>query len=105
MSIQKGQGAVLMGVVQSNPLLKVLLGRDELSALVQALSQRPVPFQEESGVLHALGQGEQLLPELLRCLELRPYEMERPHPVEYREELRRLPDLSAQLPRAAVNSS
>jgi len=53
---------MLLGVIEGNPLLRVLLGRDELSQEMQGVPQRYVGPQEESGVLYALGQAEELLP-------------------------------------------
>ena len=95
-------GAVLLRVIQGKALLQVRSGRDELSQREQGLPQCPVGFQEESGVLRALGQAQELLRQLARRLQLAPHQIKRPQPKEHREELRGLPDLLAQLPGAGV---
>ena len=56
--------AVVLGVVESDPLLQVSSGRGQLSDLEQSGLQRVVGFQEERRVLDLLGQGEELLPQL-----------------------------------------
>ena len=57
MPVQEGMGAVLLGVVEGNPLLQVLSGWSKLSQIEQGHPQRIVGLQEESRVLCALGQS------------------------------------------------
>ena len=102
MPVEEGMGAVLLGVVEGNALLQVRAGRGKLSQTEQGRPQRIVGLQEESRVLHALGQAQELLPQLARRLELRPHQIKHPQSPQHREELRGLPHLLAQLPRPGV---
>ena len=68
-------GAVLLGIIEGHPLLQVRSGQRQLSQVEQSgLPQRAVGRQKERGVLDTLGQGEELLPQLPRRLELRPHQ-------------------------------
>ena len=51
MPVEKGQGAVLLGVVEGNALLQVRSGRSQLSQPEQGHPQRIVGLQEEGRVL------------------------------------------------------
>jgi len=77
-SVEEGQGAVLLEVVEGNALLLVCPGQGQLSQQEQRLPQHPVGRQEERRVLHALGQAEELLSQLTRRLVLRPDKIKLP---------------------------
>src|SRR5262245_34971086 len=64
-SIEKGVGAVPLGVVEGKTLLKVFLRRNQLSKVEQVDGSHSVGWQEESRVLYALGQAEELLCQLM----------------------------------------
>jgi hypothetical protein len=64
---------VLLRVVQAHSLLQMGVRGDTLAQPVQGLAQRAVGQQEEGGVVEALGEAEELLPQLPRCLELGPH--------------------------------
>jgi hypothetical protein len=63
--------AVLLRVVMRQFLLEVHVGRWKLSEPEQGLSQRPVGFQQEGGVLATLGETEELRPECVCGPQLR----------------------------------
>src|SRR5215813_12855551 len=67
--------------------------------------QRAVGLLEESRVLGALGQGEELLREFSRRPQLPPDQVKVPQSSQHREELWRLPHLLAQLARSGVGVS
>ncbi len=79
--------AMLLRVVEGDPGFTVLSGRDKLSQPEQGVHRCPVGLQKETGVLHALGQGEELLCRLARCLVFCSYCIKRPQPKQRREEL------------------
>src|SRR5262249_11977452 len=58
---EEGQGTVLLKVVEGNPLLQVRSGQGQLSQEAQRLPERPMGRQQESGVLRALSETEELL--------------------------------------------
>src|SRR5215813_2197789 len=64
--------------------------------------QRAVGLLEESRVLGAMGQAEELLREFPRRPQLPPDQVKVPQSPQHREELRRLPHLLAQLARSGV---
>src|SRR5262245_54360845 len=72
LSIEENQGTVLLGVQGYYPPLHVGLGGDQLSKPNQSSAQEPVRPQEECGVLGTLGQGEELLRQIPRCVVCRP---------------------------------
>src|SRR5262245_30225418 len=102
--VEKGLGAVVLGIVEGPGLLYVSLGRGELSKIEQDRPQRMPGLQEERGVLGTLGQAEELFPQLTGPRVLRPPKMKRKQSHEHREELRRLPHLLTELPRPGVDS-
>jgi len=53
---------VLLWVVESDALLEMGLGTDELAQIVQGVPEGIVGFQEERRVADMLGQGEEVLP-------------------------------------------
>ena len=61
-------------------------------------------LEEENRIAHALGQGEELLPQLMRHLILRAHDIKRPQPPQHLEELRRLAYLLTELPGAGIHS-
>ena len=65
-------GAVLLEVVEGNTVLYVLAGRSKLSKVEQGRPQCTVGLGEEGRVLGTLSQAEELLPQFLRSLLLRP---------------------------------
>src|SRR5215471_17001348 len=69
-AIEKRQGAVLWEVVEGNALLYVRSGLGHLPEHERGSPQCVVRLKEERGVLYALGQGEELLSQLPRGLEL-----------------------------------
>src|SRR5688500_18490662 len=64
----QGQGAVLLGVVESDRLLEVCSASGQISPIEQGGSHRPMCLQEKGRVLRTLGQVEKLFPQLLRRL-------------------------------------
>jgi hypothetical protein len=98
MSIEGGQRAVLLGVVEDHPALEVCSSAGQISKKKQGGPQRMVGLQEERGVLDILSQMETLLPELSRRLVLPPQIIKLPEPPQYREELRRLSHLLTEYP-------
>src|SRR5207247_10828710 len=52
--IEKSMGAVLLGIIESDPLLKVFSRWSHLSEPVQGYPHRVMRFQEARGALHAL---------------------------------------------------
>src|SRR5262249_22501213 len=87
-SIEKGMGAMLLGVVEGDPLLCVLSGWNNLSKKEKGIRQRHMGLQEEIRVLYALSQMQELLSQLVRRLQLRPHQIKRPQSKQHREELR-----------------
>jgi len=62
--------ALFHGIIEGHPLLEVRSGWGHLSKPEHGLPQHPVSLQEERSVLCALGQGEELLRQLTRRLQL-----------------------------------
>jgi hypothetical protein len=87
---------MLQGVVEGNPLLKVLSGWGKLSAMERGLSQCPVSFEEERWVSLTLGHAEELLSQLVCRRVLCPYDIKPKQSVQRWEELRGLPHLLTQ---------
>ena len=61
-AIVEGQGAVLLGIIEGEPLLQVRPSQGQLSQEVHRAPQRMVGHQEERRVVHALGQTEDCSP-------------------------------------------
>jgi hypothetical protein len=72
LSIERGKGVMLLQIIEDHGTLQMPLGSGEFSQEGQGLAQHPVGHQEERRGLHALGQMEELLAELARCLKLCP---------------------------------
>ena len=73
LSIERGRGAMLLRIIEGHLSFQMHVGRGELSQEGQGLAQHPVGQQEERRGLHTLGQMEELLAQLARGLEFRPY--------------------------------
>ena len=63
-------GVVLGGVVQSENLGEMAVGRSSLTKIKQRPSQCKVAFQQKSGIVLLLGQRQQLLSEIKSGLQL-----------------------------------
>jgi len=96
-------GAVLLRVVEGDPLLQVGAGCDQLSQPEQGCPQGPMGLQEERRGLEALGYAKELFRQCVRLLQLRPYQIIPPQPMQDREKLRAVADLLAQLARPRID--
>jgi hypothetical protein len=67
-AIEKGQGAVLVGIIEGNHLLEVFSRTSSFSQISQGGLQRIVCFHQERRILYVLGETEALLTQLLRRL-------------------------------------
>ena len=63
-AIQKGVGAMLLGMVERHALLQVCTGASELSQPYQGIPQHIVGHQQELHLADTLGQGQELLAQL-----------------------------------------
>src|SRR5882724_1704744 len=95
LSVDGGESAMLLGIIEGNPLLEVRPGCGQLSTHQQRRPQCPVSRQEQSWVLDALGQPEALLLQLQRLLKLPTHKRKRPQSQQRLEELRRVSQLLA----------
>ena len=93
---------MLLRIVEGDALLQVGASRDQLAQPEQVPPERKMGFEEECRVVDPLGQAEALFCQFPRRLVLRPHQVKPPQPKQYREELRRLPHLPAQLPGTGV---
>jgi len=60
--------AGLLGIIEGNPLLKMLLGKDQFPQTVQGLSQYDVSSHEMAQVWYTLGQTHELFRKFTRRL-------------------------------------
>src|ERR1043166_8632017 len=102
--VEKGMGAVALGIINGKTLLRMDTGHGQLSPSDCGAPARVVGLQEEGGVLLAVSQAEELLFQLVRFLQPALHVIERIEPRQRQEELRSLTDLLTQLPRPAVGS-
>ena len=72
MPVEHRQGAVLLGVIEGDPLLQVGVGRDELSQRFAGCPEGLMGADEEGRVVRTLRQVQTLLRHLPRRLELCP---------------------------------
>ena len=63
-AIQKGVGAMLLGIVEGHALLQVCTGASELSQPYQGIPQHMVGHQQGLHLSYTLGQGQELLSQL-----------------------------------------
>jgi len=91
----EGQGAVLLGVVERNPLFQVCASLGKLSEGPQEQPQRQVSLQEGHWVLQALGQAEELFPEFTRPLVLGARKIKPTQSLQHRDKLRGVSHLLA----------
>src|SRR5712692_4037939 len=101
-SIQRSVAAVLLEIIECNALLKVGASGGQLAPPVQGVPKCMVGFHAERGILALFSQGEQVLGQLLGCVELRPRIMKYPYAIQHREELRDVSSLLAQHPRPGI---
>ncbi len=69
---------VLLGVVEGDPLRKMGLGSGKLAQIVHGVPEGRVCPQEERRVADLLGQGEEVLSQLPRRLQLHPEQIKIP---------------------------
>ena len=67
--VEKGMGVVVLRVVQGKTLLRMYTAHRQLSPRDCGAPERVVGLQEEGGVLLTVGQAEELLSQLVRCLQ------------------------------------
>src|SRR5712692_28397 len=101
--VREAMGAVLLGIIEGTALGQMLLGRDKLSKVLKRLAERPMCLHEERRVANALGQTEEPLSQLSRCLVLCRDEMKLPQSHQRYKELWCLSHLSAQLKCPAID--
>src|SRR5215510_11303469 len=97
------QVAVLLGVIEGQALFRVGAGRGKLTEIKQGGCERRMGLQHEGDVVLVLGQGEALVPQLPRGLQLPPCIIKLPQSPQHREEPRRLVHLCAQHARPRVD--
>src|SRR5437867_10108051 len=73
---EETQSVVLLRVVERNPVFQVCSRRGQFPLEEQVLSERPVGNREESRVMLALSQGEELIAHFPRGLQFRPHDVE-----------------------------
>jgi hypothetical protein len=81
-AIVNGQGVVVPRVAQRHSMRQVAAG-GRTPQSKRRLFQRAVSQQEEPGVVEALGEAEELLPQLARSLQLRPRYIPMPQPPQH----------------------
>jgi len=73
-AVPAGTGLVHVGLIQGHALLQIGTSREEVTEMRVSRAE-PIQGREEAHrVLDALGQREELLPQLSRSLEFGPYE-------------------------------
>src|SRR5262249_43559986 len=102
LSVEEGQGAVLLRSVQGKTLPQMFLSRGQFTEPEETASEGPVRFYQQHGILPLSGQSEELLREFTRGVELRPFEVKCPQGVQHREALRVILQLLTQLEGAGV---
>src|SRR5262245_8174297 len=102
-AVKEGMETVLFGIVKSNTLLQVRVGRRPLSKSKQGAPQHVVGLQYESRILYPLSQAEELLRQFTCRLVISPHVIKRLQSLYYQEELRSLPHSPAQLSCPGVN--
>ena len=95
--IERGEGAVLLRIVERQTLLQVRTRREQLAQPEQGIPQGIVRLQEEGGILDALGRPQELLSQRVGGLQLGPDQIKHPQPHQDREEPGRFPHLLAEL--------
>src|SRR4029450_7889067 len=101
--IAKGKCAVLLDVVERNPLLKVPLALPQFSQPKQACSQRLMRGEQERRVLAALGQTHHLLCKFVRFLHVWAQVVKPPQSEQRGEEVRSFLHMPAQLSYSVVS--
>src|SRR5215510_1153274 len=97
-------GAVFLSVIKAHHLLQVSQGRRKLPEKKQSHPLRKVRLQQESGIVHTLGQPQELFAELVCLLELCPVIIHRPESQQRPEELLAISHLLAEFSRPGVNT-
>jgi hypothetical protein len=85
--VAKGQRAMLVSVIERDPVLEMVAGSSELPEPKQVIPQYLVGDQTEGGVGLALGQSEELLAQLQGRLVLSPFSIKLTESLQNREEV------------------
>src|SRR5438445_3048021 len=94
-------GAVLLGIIEPDDFLEMLLGEGEVPHPEHSPSQSIVGLEKLARILSSLGQAQELLGKLVCSPGIPPDLVELPKASQGVEELRRLADLPADLKRPA----
>jgi hypothetical protein len=97
-------GAVFLRVIQAHHLLQVSQGRGKLPEKKRSHPLRKVRLRQESGIVHTLGQAQEIFAELVCLLELCPVIINRPQSQQRPEELLAISHLLAELSRPGVKT-
>ena len=100
--VQHNVRPMRLRIVHCQRLVEVGARALELTGIDERRAECPVRLEQQSGVLRAFGDAEQLLADLARRAQLSLHDVEAIESVQHRKELRRIAEQPAQLPRPIV---